>query len=373
MRVFIPKPLPPDPPVVWTDELHQLLEKASGALGRLDGIAVTLPDTGLFLYSYVRKEALLSSQIEGTQSTLSELLLAEQLELPGIPKSDDGWEVVRYITAMEHGLRRLRQEDFPVSLRLIREVHEKLLKGGRGGDQVPGEFRTSQNWFGGDRPGKALFVPPPPEQVLEHMGALELFLHDKRIRMPTLVKAAFVHAQFETIHPFLDGNGRIGRLLVTLLLCADGVLREPLLYLSLYLKTHRERYYELLQQVRTQGAWEPWLAFFLAGVAETADQAIATARRLLELFRKDEQKFSAERSAGNILRVHQELRRRIVGSISSLAKATGLSDPTVTSALKKLEKLKMVSEVSGRRWGRNFCYDACLNILEEGTEPIPPR
>jgi Fic family protein len=272
VRAYIPKPLPPDPPIDLT-ELYPLLDRANHALGRLDGSTALLPDTHLFLYFYIRKEAVISSQIEGTQSTLSELLLFEH----GIGPAalvDDLKETSHYVAAMQHGLNRLK-EGFPISLRLLREIHGVLLRGGRGAEETPGEFRRSQNWIGGTRPGNALFVPPPPETLMDCLDAFEKYLYDNRL--PLLVKLGLIHVQFETIHPFLDGNGRLGRLLLTLLLCESRVLQEPLLYLSLYLKTHRFRYYELLQKVRVAGVWEEWLEFFLEGIAFTADQAAETA------------------------------------------------------------------------------------------------
>ena len=241
VRAFIPVPLPPDPPVDLNG-LQVALEQANQTVGRLDGIASVLPDPSIFLYMYIRKEALLSSQIEGTQSSLSDLLLYEADEAPGVPVNDTR-EVSNYVAAMDHGLRRLR-EDFPLSLRLIREIHGILLAEGRGQDKDPGEFRRSQNWIGGTRPGNALFVPPPPHAVHDCLGALETFIHAETPDLPLLVKAALVHVQFETIHPFLDGNGRLGRLLITFMLCERGILREPLLYLSLFFKQNRQTYYE---------------------------------------------------------------------------------------------------------------------------------
>ena len=268
VRSYVPPPLPPDP-AVGMGQLQLLLEQANQALGRLDGFTSVLPDLSLslFLYAYVRKEALLSSQIEGTQSSLSDLLLFENSEAPGVP-IQDVQEVSNYVAALNHGMRRLR-EGFPLSLRLIREIHGVLLSEGRGSNKEPGEFRRSQNWIGGTRPGNAAFVPPPPDRVMECMGQLEIFLHEERRDIPLLIKAALVHVQFETVHPFLDGNGRLGRLLITFMLCASGSLREPILYLSLYLKTHRETYYELLTEVRSKGDWETWLEFFLTAVKET--------------------------------------------------------------------------------------------------------
>src|SRR6202521_3153130 len=258
VKAFVPQPLPPDPPVNLSGLYHQL-DRANQALGRLDGLTTLLPDTQLFLYLYVRKEALLSSQIEGTKSSFSDLLLFENEAVPGVP-IDDVEEVSNYVAAVQHGLRRLAG-GFPLSLRLIREIHGILLRGGRGANKTPGEFRRSQNWIGGARPGNASFVPPPPEQMMKCLDSFERFLHheDEKHGLPLLVEAGLVHVQFESIHPFLDGNGRLGRLLITLLLCAQGALKQPLLYLSLFFKTHRDKYYDHLQRVRTEGAWEEWL------------------------------------------------------------------------------------------------------------------
>ena len=291
-RAFIPNPLPPEPPLVLTDDDYDLMEKANRALGRLDGLATLLPDTTLFIYFYIRKEAVLSSQIEGTQSSIADLLLYESDEAPGVPLNDVE-EVSSYVAAMNHGLKRLG-EGFPLSLRLLREIHEVLLSPGRGSTKSPGEFRRSQNWIGGTRPGNAHFVPPPPERVVECMGALEKFLHDQPARTPVLIKAALAHVQFETIHPFLDGNGRLGRLLITLLLYADQALSAPILYLSLYFKTNRDVYYDLLQKVRTEGDWEAWLRFFMTGVLETSEQAVQTAKAILQLFDEDRRKIFNE-------------------------------------------------------------------------------
>jgi len=368
VRAFVPPPLPPQPPV-QLEGLQSLLEQANQAIGRLDGLASTLPDIALFIYLYVRKEAVLSSQIEGTQSSLSDLLLYESAEAPGVPL-DDVQEVSNYVAAMTHGLRRLR-EGFPLSLRLIREIHEVLLAKGRGSEKQPGNFRTSQNWIGGTRPGNALFVPPPPEKVMECMGAMELFLHEDRRDLPILVKAGLIHVQFETIHPFLDGNGRLGRLLITLLLCAAGVLREPILYLSLYFKTNRQRYYDLLQRVRESGDWETWLEFFLAGVKETSGQATETARRILSLFESDRRKIEGlGRPAASVLRVHQVTQTSPIISIPATARKLSLSAPTVMKSIEHMVKLGMMREITGKQRHRLFVYDPYLAILNEGTEPL---
>ncbi|MBX6365998.1 MAG: Fic family protein [Gemmatimonadetes bacterium] len=367
---FVPKPLPPEPALRLDAELSDRLERANRALGRLDGLATMLPDRALFLYFYVRKEALLSSQIEGTQSSMSELLLFEGEQLPGVPL-DDVREVSRYVAALDHGMARLRA-GFPLSLRLIREIHEVLLSSGRGSERTPGEFRRSQNWLGGSRPGNAAYVPPPPEEVIPAMGALERFLHDEPARTPTLIKAALSHVQFETIHPFLDGNGRVGRLLVTLILCAEGALTEPMLYLSLYLKAHRDEYYDLLQRVRFEGVWEEWLRFFLDGVVATAEQATETARRILALFDADRARIEAlGRAAGSALRVHEFLRRHPITTGPRIQEAVSLSAPAISTALRNLESIGIVREVSGRRWNRLFAYEAYLSMLSEGTEPLP--
>jgi Fic family protein len=368
VKAFVPPPLPPVPPVVL-EPLQALLDSANQALGRLDGVASILPDTPLFLYMYVRKEALLSSQIEGTQSSLSDLLLFEAEEAPGVPL-DDVQEVSSYVAAMSHGLDRLK-EGLPLSLRLIREIHGRLLATGRGENMQPGEFRSSQNWIGGTRPGNALFVPPPPNFVMGCMGDLEKFLHSDSDHLPLLVRAGLAHVQFETIHPFLDGNGRLGRLLITFMLCERGVLREPLLYLSLYFKQHRQMYYDLLQEVREKGSWETWLEFFLTGVVETSNQAADTARRILTLFEADRRKIeSLGRPASSALRVHQIMQTSPLVSIPTATARLGLSVPTVTKSLEHLVALGIVREVTGRQRGRVFVYDRYMAVLSEGTEPL---
>lgn len=370
-RAFVPPPLPPLPPLDLAG-LIALNDRAVLALGKLDGLSTLLPDPQLFIYQYVRKEAVLSSQIEGTQSTLADLLRSEIAMRPGVPSADVA-EVSRYVRAMQHGLERLR-DGFPLSLRLIREIHEILMRGGRGHERSPGEFRTSQNWIGGTRPGNATFVPPPPEDLMACLDALENYLHDEERHVPALVKAALIHVQFESIHPFLDGNGRLGRLLVTFLLCRDGMLREPTLYLSLYLKRHRSRYYELLQRVRTDGEWEGWIRFFLEGIVETATQAAAAAQRTVALFDADRKRIETlGRAAGSTLRVHEKLRRNPFGSAPELSAETRLSLPTVRASLAHLARLGIVEEVTGRDWGKMYAYRAYLNIIQEGTEPIVDR
>lgn len=366
-QAYVPAPLPPDPQLKM-DELYLSLDQASVALGRLDGIRLLLPDPSLFLYMYVRKEAVLSSQIEGTQSSLSDLLLFESAEAPGVP-IDDVTEVSSYVAAMNYGLERLKE--LPLSLRLMREIHAKLMNNARGGHKMPGEFRTSQNWIGGSRPGNARFVPPPPERLMEVLGAFETFLHNDKVKMPALIKAALAHVQFETIHPFLDGNGRLGRLLITLILCVEGVLKEPLLYLSLYLKSNRQTYYELLQSVRETGDWEAWVKFFLTGVAETANQAANTAQTILALFNKDTAAISTSgKSSASILAVNAYMQRHPVTSTSRIKEACSVSLPTVLRSLAALESLGIIKEVTGKGRHKVFVYDAYLNILNQGTEPL---
>ena len=367
VRCFVPLALPPEPPIDLSGERQRKLEQALLACGRLDGVSRLLPDPGLFLYVYIRREAVLSSQIEGTQSSLSDLLLFEMEEAPGVPL-DDVVEVSNYVAALEHGIARLG-EDFPLSNRLFREVHEKLLARGRGSDKSPGEFRTTQNWIGGTRPGNASFVPAPPLAVVPAMSDLEKFLHDEE-PLPVLVKAALAHVQFETIHPFLDGNGRVGRLLISLILHDAKVLRQPLLYLSLYFKQHRADYYRLLDAVRQDGDWEAWLEFFLDGVAETAAGAVETAHRLLALFRDDEETLRQAHPASSILLVYHALRSRALGSVTDLAGRAGVTFPTAAKALGHLVASGIAKEVTGGRRNRVFSYDRYLAILSEGTEPI---
>ena len=369
VRAFVPLPLPPQPPLDMDGPLQQTLEAALLALGRLDGVTTLLPDQTLFLYTYVRKEAVLSSQIEGTQSSLSDLLLFELEEAPGVPL-DDVIEVSNYVAALEHGLQRLK-EGFPLSNRLLREIHGVLLSRGRGSDKTPGEFRRSQNWIGGSRPGNADFVPPPHRAVPDCMAELESFLHARADGLPLLLRAGLAHLQFETIHPFLDGNGRVGRLLVTLLLCQAGVLREPLLYLSLYLKQHREKYYDLLNYVRQSGDWEEWLAFFLEGVRVTATGAVDVAQQIAQMFQENHSRIEMTgRRAGSAIRVHEALKARPVLPLSEVCKRTALAFPTATRAMELLVEHGIAREITGKRRDRLFVYDRYLAILDEGTEPV---
>lgn len=368
VHAFVPAPLPPNPPLDLGGTRQTLLERATLALGRLDSISLLLPDPRLFLYAYVRREAVLSSQIEGTQSSLSDLLLFELDEVPGVP-FDDVVEVSNYIAALEHGMARLR-EGFPLCNRLLREMHAKLMARGRGSEKAPGEFRRSQNWIGGTRPGNAQFVPPPPQQVEPCMAALESFIHGEADTAPVLLKAALAHVQFETIHPFLDGNGRLGRLLIALLLHQGGLLAQPLLYLSLYFKQHRAVYYELLDRVRGDGDWEVWVDFFLEGVEQTANGAVQTARRLVALFQQDTQRAQvAGRGAANVLRALDALRQRPMSSLRQLCEDTGMAFPTASKSMQALMTLGIARELTGQRRNRVFVYDGYLNILNEGSEP----
>jgi len=364
---YVPKNLPPKPPLEM-ETFYPLIDQANAALGRLDGMSMVLPDSSLFLYMYVRKEAVLSSQIEGTQSSLSDLLLHESDHAPGVPM-DDVMEVSNYVSAMDYGLERLKS--LPLSLRLIKEIHAHLMAGARGYNKQPGEFRSSQNWIGGTRPGNALFVPPPHEKLMETLRALETFLHDESQRMPILIKAALAHVQFETIHPFLDGNGRLGRLLITFILCADGILKEPLLYLSLYFKANRQAYYDHLQSVRETGDWESWIMFFLNGVIDTANQATDTAQSIIKLFENDLAKISDNgRPTAAVLTIHNYFQKHPICNTTRIKDECGLSLPTVLRALKTLEQYKIVKEITGKERHKLFVYREYLDILSKGTEPL---
>lgn len=359
VRAFIPAPLPPVPALELVGPVRNSLDQALLALGRLDGTAATLPDTHVLLYMFVRKEAVLSSQIEGTQLTLEDLLKHELGAAPGVPIEDVA-EVSRYVGAMNHGLDRLRG-GFPLSNRLLREMHGILPAEGSGASKTPGEFRRSQNWIGDTRPGDATFVPPPPLEVDSCMGKLEKFLYSDT---PPLVKAALVHVQFETIHPFLDGNGRIGRLLVTLLLCHDKVLREPLLYSSLYLKQHRKQYYTELNAVRETGDFERWLEFFATAIRVSAEQTTTTASHIFDVFQEDRDRLkSLGRQAPTALLIQEAMQTKPLATIAALTEATRLTTPTVTQALRELEKAKIVRETTGRARGRIYAYARYLDAL----------
>ena len=366
-QAFVPAPLPPIPPIEWSSGLREKFDRALLALGRLDSVSVLLPDTAIFLYMYVRKEAVLSSMIEGTQSSLSDLLMFEFGHHPGVPLNDVQ-EVSNYAAALNHGLRKLR-EDFPLSLRLFKEIHRVLLSKGRGRECNPGEFRRSQNWIGGSRPGNAAFVPPPPECLEDCMGKLELFLHDQPDKTPVLIKAALAHVQFETIHPFLDGNGRLGRMIITLLLCSENVLKEPMLYLSLYFKTYRQRYYELLNEVRLTGDWEAWLDFFADAVIHTATKAVDALQQLMKLSAEDGRRITGlKRISGSAHLAHKAMLARPMASPKWVQEHTRLSPATVNACLRALEQLGIVKEITGRKRNRLYSYEAYIRIMSEGTE-----
>jgi Fic family protein len=363
-QAFVPNPLPVKP-ALELEGLAAKISEATLALGRLDGQILHLPDIKLFLYFYVRKEALLSSQIEGTQSSFDDLLLYESKEVPGVP-DEDVEEVSHYVSAIEHGLKRM--EKLPLSLRLLKEIHAILLQGGRGSTKQPGEFRHSQNWIGGSRPGNAMFVPPPPGKVMECMGNLELFLHNEFGKTPPLIKAALAHVQFETIHPFLDGNGRLGRLLITLLLCSENVLNAPILYLSLYFKQHRKTYYELLTRVREDGAWEVWLEFFLDAIIATAKEASESTDKIIKIFSEDKAKIETlGRPRVSAMKVYEYLQEKGKCRIPKLAVALDMSQPTAAASLDHLEKLDIIKEVTGSKRDRMFEYTRYLDVLREGT------
>jgi Fic family protein len=364
-RAFIPASLPPQPPLQLTGELQGLLSAADRALARLDGSVLTLPNADLFVFMYVRKEAVLSSQIEGTQSSLQDLLAAEaQLFHDTLPRDVD--EVLNYVAAMKHGLARL--PELPVSTRLIRAIHAKLMEGVRGERLTPGDLRTSQNWIGpvNSTISTATFVPPPHHVVPDALGDLEMFLHQQD-DLPPLVRIALAHVQFETIHPFLDGNGRVGRLLITFLLTERGVLHKPVLYLSHYFKQHRQQYYELLQAVRDRGAWEEWLAFFLRGVIEVAGEAAETARRILQLREEHRAAITSRlgRAAGNGLRVLESLFDRPIIAVSDVQAITGTTYAAANTLVARLEAIGVLSEMTGYARNRRFRYATYIELFTE--------
>jgi len=368
-KAFVPPPLPPEPPLD-SQRYGALLERAGLALGRLNGLVDAIPETKLFLYFNIRKEAVLSSQIEGTQSSLSDLLMFESDEVPGVPLHDVT-EVSNYVLALEYAFKRIK-EGFPLSLRLMNEMHALLLSRGRGSGKNPGEFRRSQNWIGGTRPGNARFVPPPPEKVMECLAEFEKFLYLDPAPYPPLVKAALAHVQFETIHPYLDGNGRLGRLLVSILLCLDGVLKEPVLYLSLYFKNHRQTYYDKLGAVRETGDWEGWVEFFLEGVIDAAEQAVATITKVRDLLAADKRQIDMVGRKGiTMMKVHAYLQKKPITSALEVAKELDITPPTARVALQNLERNKIVKEITGRERGRLYVYQRYIAALEEGTGGLP--
>ncbi len=368
-RAFIPSPLPPDPPVRLEGEVQSALACANLALGRLDGSIQTLPHPDLFVLMYVRKEAVLSSQIEGTQSSLQDLLAAEAHILAASETAKDVDEVVHYVRAMKHGLGRLAK--LPVSVRLIREIHRVLVERGRGARLTPGELRRSQNWIGpiGCTLAEATFVPPPPSELLAALGALERFLHEDDESVPLLVKIGLAHAQFETIHPFLDGNGRIGRLLITFLLCEREVLNKPVLYLSHYFKRHRQEYYDRLQAVRDRGDWEGWLTFFLHGVAEVSGQATETARRVLALREAHRSAITEHfgRAAGNGHKVLERLFEQPIVSVNVVQSLTGTTYPAANDLVQRFARRRILVEITGQARNRKYRYDAYVRLFDEET------
>lgn len=369
-RAFIPKPLHPDTVRIEGD-LPVLLSRADRALGRLDGSVYTLPNPDLFVFMYVRKEAVLSSQIEGTQSSLQDLLAAEADLLDVENRPRDVEEVVNYVRAMHHGLQRL--PDLPVSVRLIREIHEHLLRGVRGNRHTPGELRRSQNWIGpaGCTLTDATFVPPPPELVPEALGDLEKFLH-REDQIPLLIKIGLAHAHFETIHPFLDGNGRVGRLMITFLLCERGTLHKPVLYLSHFFKRHRQAYYDHLQAIRDRGDWTSWLAFFLRGVIEVSAEATETARRILLLREEHRTAITAGlgRAAGNGHKVLESLFDRPIVSVNEVQSIMGTTYAAANSLVARLLDLGILTEVTGQARNRRFRYEPYVRLFTEDPPDI---
>lgn len=364
VNAFVPSPLPPTPPIEWSSKLLEVFETASHALGRLDSASNILPNSALFLYSYIRKEAVLSSKIEGTQSSLSDLLLYEVDQEPGVPLADVE-EVSQCVSALEHGLKRLKN-GFPLSLRLLREMHKILLSHGRGHQASPGDFRRSQNWIGGTKPNNADFIPPPVENMLECMGDLEKFLHNIPQSTPPLLKAALAHVQFETIHPFLDGNGRLGRLLITLILCESKVLHTPLLYVSLYFKQHRQYYYELLNGIRANGDWETWLLFFAEAVAVTATQGFETIQKLAKMTENDKKAIEQlGRARESAQKIHTILLERPIVTANFLLTKTGLSMATINKSLNNLTQLGIIIQLNENKRNRLFAYSQYLTILNE--------
>jgi Fic family protein len=367
-KAYVPPQLPPNP-AIDVENLYPLLEKATMALAELNSIAQIIPNISLFVYMYVRKEALLSSQIEGTQSSFADLILFEHNQKPNV-SLDDVEEVSNYVQAINHGLDRFKN-DFPLSLRLLCEVHAILLSGVRGSGKLPGEFRKSQNWIGGSRPGNALFVPPPIEVLMDCLSNLENFLHDKKSKLPVLIKAGIAHVQFETIHPFLDGNGRLGRLLITLFLCEEGILEKPILYLSLYFKQNRDIYYNLLQQVRLHGTWETWLEFFLEGVAKSAEQAVDTAKKINILFESDLAKIkNLGRVRISCIQVLEYLKKMPQTSVPLVSKDLNITAPTARSALTHMLDLGILVEMTGKKRDKIYVYRKYLDILEDGAQPF---
>ncbi|MEG4405813.1 Fic family protein [Microcoleus sp. MON2_D5] len=364
-KAFIPNPLPPKPDIIMDQEMWDLLSQADRALGRLDGATDALPNPDLFVFMYVRKEAVLSSQIEGTQASLIDVLEFESQALePNNPQ--EVAEVVNYIAAINYGLERLK--NFPVSLRLIREIHKELMQGVRGAERDPGEFRRTQNWIGagGCSLKDATYVPPPPYEMLQSLDNLEKFLHSPQ-PIPTLIKVGLAHAQFETIHPFLDGNGRTGRLLITFLLCEQNILQRPLLYISHYFKKYRSEYYDRLQAIRESGNWEGWLKFFLRGVYEVAQEAAATARKIVNLKEEHRQLVlnTMGRKSGNAIALLESLYFRPIFNVEHAEEITSLSYPNANALIKALSDIGLVEEITGQKRNRAFSYAPYLAVFRD--------
>lgn len=367
-KAFLPEPLPPAPDIDYDGELRTLLSNADRDLARLDAIATLLPNPDLFVAMYVRHEAVLSSQIEGTQSTLEDVL-AFEADAAHNEAPKDVEEVVNYVRAMNHGLKRLA-ESFPLSLRLLREIHAELMHGVRGGDKSPGEFRQSQNWIGGKGStlATAAFVPPPPHALMDTLGALEKFLHNGKTTVPLLIRCGLAHAQFETIHPFLDGNGRVGRLLITLMLCEEQALSRPLLYLSVFLKAHRAEYYDRLTAIRTQGHWEPWLKFFLRGISQTARAATRTAHDIVAL--RESHRMAIGSHIGNharALKLLDHLYQQPLVSSKRVAAAMACSVPTAIKLLGDFEARGWLTEITGQERYRVYRYQPYMDLFHRET------
>lgn len=364
-QAFVPDALPPNPSLAINNKLQTRINQAMLALGRLDAISTLLPDAHLFLYSYVRKEAVMSSQIEGTQSSLSDLMLYEMEAVPGVPM-DDVQEVSCYVSALNLGIQRIR-EDHPITFRLIIELHRALMTSGRGTKRCPGEFRKTQVWISGHRPDEATFVPAPANEIANCWADLERFLNDVPEATDPLIKAALSHVQFETIHPFMDGNGRIGRLLIPLILVEAKIINEPLLYLSVFFKKHRQTYYERLNQVRLTGDWEAWLLFFVDAVTETANQAVDTAKQLNALRQKDRMRVNElGRQAGSAAQIIDALFEQPIASVNKLIELTGLTAATVGKVLDALaQQFNIVKEITGQKRNRVFAYTAYIEILNQ--------
>jgi len=366
-QAYVPNPLPPKPDIDLS-EVSVLLEKANQAIGQLNGVVETAADPSILNYMYVRKEAVLSSQIEGTQSTLDDLLKYESEQTHGIPVADAS-EVSSYVAALNHGLQRIR-EGFPLSLRLIREIHKILLTNSRGQTKLPGEFRSSQNWIGGTRPGNARFVPVPPDKLMTVLGDLELFMNNEDT-IPDLIKAALIHVQFETIHPFLDGNGRLGRLLITFFLCVKGVLDSPFLYLSLFFKKNRTLYYDALNGVRKDGDWENWIKFFLEGVIETANDAKTTLIAIQNIFSADSEKIKTlGRASQSAQKVFKAFQKKPMLTVAEIVKMIGSTKPTVIKSLKHLMDLGIIENNSEKKWGQMYTYKGYTDLLSADVDPL---